>query len=307
MSGQPLWSPDHEVEIVANTPPGGGTDRSARALHEAITANRLLDVAAKVVNAVGRTGTGWCDADAREGDGHVVGISSPSMASDVMIGTLPADTMRFTPIAILYTEYLAFVVDANSPLKTGADLLRMLGGDTAKVSVALATAFGNTNHMALAGVIQHAGGDVGAPAIRVFTSARLAIADVMEGNADVGVITAASAVPEMESDRVRTLAISSPERLHGVFASTPTWRDQDVDCVLGSWRGVGGARGLGDDQIAFWQGVCAAAVATTEWQAALKSHFWTDMYMDGSELAQYLRTEYDETKGILGELGLFAG
>jgi putative tricarboxylic transport membrane protein len=306
MNAQTGWTPDREVSIVANTPPNGGTDRSARAFHAAVEANNLLGVPSKVVNDVGRTGTGWCDAGATRGDAHTVGICSQSMATDVMVGTLPEGTMQMTPVAILYTESLGFVVDAGSPLQTGADFLDMLSGDTSKVRVALATAYGNTNHIALAGVIRHAGGDPTGPEIRVFPSARLAIADAMEGNADIAVITAASAVPEMKAGTVRTLAISSPERLGSVFADTPTWRDQGVDCTLGSWRGIGGAADLSAEQVAFWEGVCAEVVKSPEWRAAMDRHFWTDMHMDGAEFDAQLKMEDAEFRSVLGALGLLA-
>ena len=39
-----IWQPEREIEIVAGTPPGGGLDRSARALLKALTANGLIEV-----------------------------------------------------------------------------------------------------------------------------------------------------------------------------------------------------------------------------------------------------------------------
>jgi len=48
-----IWQPEREIEIVAGTPPGGGLDRSARALLKALTANGLIEVPIKVVNVGG--------------------------------------------------------------------------------------------------------------------------------------------------------------------------------------------------------------------------------------------------------------
>jgi putative tricarboxylic transport membrane protein len=73
-----IWQPEREIEIVAGTPPGGGLDRSARALLKAITANGLLDVPVKVVNVGGEGGRkAWRHVEQHAGDGHVFGISSP--------------------------------------------------------------------------------------------------------------------------------------------------------------------------------------------------------------------------------------
>jgi tripartite-type tricarboxylate transporter receptor subunit TctC len=51
----------------------------------------------------------------------------------------------------------------------------------------------------------------------------------------------------------------------------------------------------------------AAATQTGEWKSDLERHFWTEMYLDGAELQQYLKRERTEMRAVLGELGLLAG
>ena len=301
------WKPEREIEIVAGTPPGGGLDRSARALAKAIESNRLLDVPVKVVNVGGDGGRkAWAHMDRYAGDGHIIGISSPNMAADYLTGVTTSDPDRFSPLAILYSEYIAFVVRTDGAIRSGADLLQRLARDASAVTVALSTSLGNSNHVAVATVVRHAGADTRAPAIRVFDTALDAVADVVAGNADVGAITAASAVPELEAGRLRTIGVSSPARLPGPYAAAPTWTEQSVDCVVGSWRGASGPPGLGPAQMSFWQAVLAAATRTAEWKADLARHFWTEMYLDGGELRDYLNRERSEMRAVLSELGLLS-
>ena len=227
------WKPEREIEIVAGTPPGGGLDRSARALAKAIESNRLLDVPVKVVNVGGDGGRkAWAHMDRYAGDGHVIGISSPNMAADYLTGVTTSDPDRFSPLAILYSEYIAFVVRTDSTIRNGDDLLRRFARDAGAVTVALSTSLGNSNHVAVATVVRHAGADTRAPAIRVFDTALDAVADVVAGNADVGAITAASAVPELEAGRLRTIGVSSPARLPGPYATAA-----DLDGAIGRLRG----------------------------------------------------------------------
>ena len=108
--------------------------------------------------------------------------------------------------------------------------------------MALSTSLGNPNHIALAKVVRHAGGDAREPKVRVFDSALDAVADTMARNADVAAVTAASAAKELSAGEMRALAVSAPARLPGLFAHAPTWSEQSVDCLIGSWRGVTGAR-----------------------------------------------------------------
>jgi putative tricarboxylic transport membrane protein len=247
----------------------------------------------------------------RAGDAHVFGISSPNMAADYLTGVTKSDPDLFAPLAILYSEYIAFLVRVDSPIVTGVDLVRRFAHKAAPVTVALSTSLGNSNHIAVAKVIRHAGGDTRAPSIRVFDSALDAVADVIAGNADVAAVTAASAVAELTAGRLRAIAVSSPARLPGPYADTPIWREQiwngrGVDCIIGSWRGANGPPQLDPEQIAFWQSVLSSAARTTEWRSDLSRHFWTEMYLDGSALRDYLKRERVQMQSVLSDLGLLS-
>jgi putative tricarboxylic transport membrane protein len=299
------WRPTRAIEIVAGTPPGGGLDRSARALLQAIEAARLIDTPVRVVNIGGDGGRkAWAYVDRHPGDAHVFAISAPNLIADYLTGVTKSDPDRYTPLAILYTEYIAFVVRVGSPLRDGAALLRLFGEAPAEVTVALATSLGNSNHVAVAKLVRAAGGDTGSPRIRVFDTALDAVADVVAGNADVGAITAASAVPALAAGTLRTIGVSSPSRLHGPFSEAPTWAEQSVDCIVGSWRGVSGPEGLAPDQVAFWESTLLAATVTEQWKSQLAAHFWVERTMVGSALRDYLRRETVETEAVLRELGL---
>ncbi|HEY7741982.1 MAG TPA: tripartite tricarboxylate transporter substrate-binding protein [Burkholderiales bacterium] len=300
------WRPQRAVEIVAGTPPGGGLDRSARALLKAIESKRLLDVPVTVNNVAGEGGRkAWKYLDGLAGNPHVLCINSSNLATDYLLGATVFDHEdAFTPLAILYTEYIAFLARSDSAIRSGVDLVARFAADAGSVTVALSTSIGNPNHIALAKVVRHAGGDVKAPKIRVFDSALDAVADVIAGNADVCAVTAASAVKELTVGAMRALAVSAPRRLGGLYAQTPTWRALSVDCVVGAWRGVSGARAITPAQIRFWEEALSAAVAAQEWNAALEAHYWTPMHVAGAPLRQQLARERVEMAGVLSELGL---
>jgi putative tricarboxylic transport membrane protein len=299
------WRPTRKIEIVAGTPPGGGLDRVARALAKTMSDARLLDVDVGVVNVPGDGARrAWTHVDQCSGDAHVVAISSSNLTSDRLLGLAGYDYSHYTPIATLVTEYIAFAARADSPLKTGADLLGRLREDPASVTVALSTALGNPNHVAFAKLVRHAGHDSKSAVIRVFDTALDAVADVIAGHADVAAVTAASVLVELKAGRARLLAISAPHRLPDPFANTPTWSEQSVDCVVGAWRGVTGPSGLTPAQVAFWEHVLKLAVDQEVWQDALARMCWSPMYQDGNRLRAYLERERAELKSVLGELGL---
>ena len=300
------FKPAHGVEIVAGTPPGGGLDRVARALAKAIGAAKLIDVPLEVVNVPGGGARkAWTQViDKHVGDAHVVAISSPNLTTDYLVGVADFEHSKYTPIATLVTEYIAFAVKADSNLESGGDLLERLRRDAAGVTVALSTALGNPNHIALAKLVKQAGGDVNAPVIRVFDSALDCVADVIAGKADVCAVTAASVIAELNAGRLRVLAISAPKRLAAPFAQVPTWSEQGADCVIGAWRGVSGPAGLTPAQIKFWEGVVTAATRQQCWQEDLKRLSWSPQVQTGAPLRAYLDNERAEFVAVLGELGL---
>jgi putative tricarboxylic transport membrane protein len=305
MTDAGAWRPTRAIELIAGTPPGGGQDRPARALIEVLEQHRLIDVPVTLTNVPGRGGgNAWDTLRGKAGDPHVLAINSPTVISNKILGVSGYDYDALTPLANLYTEYPIFIVRADSPLTDVAALMRRLKADTAGLPIALATALGNPNHIALARLTTHAGGDVGALKIAVFDSARYAIAHVIEGKAELGVITAVSAVPELTAGKLRTLTLSGPQRLGGLFAAVPTLLESGVDCAAGMWRGIAAAPGVEPAAVAFWESALAKATATAEWQAILAEKYWANTFTTGPALRRFLDGERALMAGALRDLGL---
>jgi len=302
------WRPSREIELVAGTPAGGGQDRPARALIRVLESGGLIDVPLKLVNIPGRGGgNAWDYLAQHPNDPHVLAINSPTILTNRVLGVSAIDDRDLTPLANLYTEYIAFLVRADSKLRSGADLLAALGTGAGALTIAMATAIGNTNHMALAQLARHAGGDPRALALHVFDSARYAAADVMDGKAEVAAITAVSAVPELESGALRALAVSAPQRLPALYAATPTWRELGVDCVIGTWRGVIGAHGLTDAQVKFWNDALQAATSGAEWNAELARQYWVHTWAAAAQMPALMQSERATLTALLRDLGLTGG
>lgn len=292
------WQPRQEIELVAGTPAGGGQDRPARALLQVLESRGLIDVPARLTNIPGRGGGNAWDYLARHpGDPHVVAINSPTIITNRQLGVSDFDDRALTPLATLYTEYIAFLVRADSPLADAAALLARLR-DPAAITIAMATARGNTNHMALAQLARHGSADPRGLALHVFDSARYAVADLLEGKAEAAAITAVSAAPELAAGRLRALAVSAPQRLGQLYADTPTWQELGVDCVIGTWRGVIGAAGLGAEQIAWWENALGKAVASAAWRDELRRQYWLDTWAGPAATCDLLERE----RGMLGDL-----
>jgi putative tricarboxylic transport membrane protein len=299
------WRPQREIELVAGTPAGGGQDRPARVLIELL--KDLVPVPIRLTNIAGRGGgNAWDYLADHPGDPHILAINSPTIITNRLLGESKLDFAELTPLANLYTEYLVFVVRPNAAPASARQLLAQLKSDPAAIRIAFATAIGNMNHMALAKITRQAGGDVEALRTDVFDSARYAVAHVVDGRADLAVITATSAVPELDSGVLRAIAVSAPERMSGPFADVPTWGENGIDCVVGTWRGVIGTSGTTAPQIAFWENALLTAVRGEPWHAELARHHWEDTYLSATATRDFLDRELGTMKSALAALGLLA-
>jgi len=301
----PAWRPSGEVELIIGTPPGGGQDRPARTLMRILASAKLVDVPMKLTNLAGKGGgNAWDALRARAGDPHVLSISAPPLISNRILGVSDFDHSALTPLANLYTEYLAFIVPAASPISDACALLDLLKADPGAIKISLATAIGTTNHIALGQLLTHVGADARKLDLRVFESAPYAVDDVVAGHAQLGVISAVSARKALESGTVRALVVSAPARLAGVFSDAPTWTELSVPCVIGQWRGVLAAPGIRAKHLDYWTQVLGAAVENAEWKAALTANSWTENFMTGEELRAFLDDERAFSADMLSALGL---
>jgi putative tricarboxylic transport membrane protein len=301
------WRPARGVELVAGTPAGGGQDRPARALIGILETQQLVGQTLQLTNIPGRGGgNGWDYLRTKPGDAQVLAVNSPTIMTNQHLGVADYNHAALTPLANLYTEYIAFVVRTDSPIRNGRDFMQRLAVDTAGCRIALATAIGNINHMALAQVTAHAGGNIQALKINVFDSALYAVADVVEQRAEVGAITAVSAARAIEAGQVRAIAVSAPQRLPRIYAEVPTWTELGVDCVIGTWRGIIGAAEITPAQIDYWSRTLRAATSSDEWNAELADKYWANTYLDGARLKAFLDQENQTMGALLQQLGLAA-
>jgi putative tricarboxylic transport membrane protein len=220
------------------------------------------------------------------------------------MGLIPYNHTNFTPLAMLFDEYLGVNVRADSQVKSGRDLIDRLKKDPESLSFGISTSIGGANHTTLMVCLRAGGVDIKRLKTAVFPGGAASTTALLGGHVDVINTAPGNMVAHFKAGTLRTLAISSPKRLRGVFASVPTWREQGVPADSSSWRGLMGPKGMTPEQIAYWDKVFAAMVKTEEWKKDLEANFWDDAYANAKGASKRLDEEYAEYKAILTELGV---
>jgi putative tricarboxylic transport membrane protein len=299
------WQPGKNVELVAPAAAGSALDSMARLLQRVIHDQRLSPANITVVNkAGGGNAVGFSYLAPRAGDGNYLLVTPFTIITNRITGANPLNYQDFTPLAMLADEHIGFVVNANSPLKTGRDLVERLKKDPESVSMALASALGNANHIAVSLVGKAAGADSKRFKIAVFNSSGESLTAVLGGHVDLAITTTGLISGQIQSGRIRVLAVAARERLSGALAQVPTWREQGIDVVFSSWRALIGPRGMSAAQIAYWESVVAQAVAQDAWKRELEKSSLTPAYAGSEATKQLFARQAEQLRAILADLGL---
>jgi putative tricarboxylic transport membrane protein len=298
------WKPENPVEIIVNCAPGCGPDRMSRLMQNAFQSHKLVAPSIAVQN---KTGGGGAVAQTYlnqfAGNGHYLLHSGKSVLTTHAMGRSVAPYTELTPVANLFGEYIGIAVKADSPIKSGRDLIERLKKDPTAVSFGIATSLGNTNHQGVAGALKAVGIDVRKSRNVIFQSGALAITAMLGGHIDAVPVSVGSWVPHMQTAAVRVIAVSSAQRLPGFFAGIPTWREQG-DSVVSNWRAMFGPKNMTQAQVAFWEAQYQKLMDTSEWKAEMVKLNGLSEFMGAAHFKKYMEEDYAEIKAFLLALDL---
>ena len=298
------WKPETPVELIAASGPGGNTDKLARTIQRILQDEKVVLVPINVVNKTGGNQTiARVYLNQFPGDGHYMELSNPTLISNNVMGITPQQPGDFSPIVLLLDEYTVFSVRADSPYKSGGEVLRRLVQQPDSMSIGLTTR-GGANHIALALAAKAAGADLKRLKIVSFRSNGESMTALLGGHIDLVASSASPAIPHFQQGRTRIVAISAPKRMSGVLAQVPTLQEQQVAAVNSNWRALVGPKGLQPAQIAYWEDAAARLAKSDQWKKELELNFWEHHMLRGQALRDFLIAELKETKEILAEVGL---
>jgi putative tricarboxylic transport membrane protein len=299
------WKPERTVEFVVPAGPGAALDTAARQIKELVDRDKLVPTTLLVTNKPGGAGmVAMGGLQAKAGDAHMLVTLTHSSINNKLVGEVALGYEDFTPLAILFDEFITVAVRADSPIKNGRDLVEALKKDPASLSVGVATSIGNHIHAAIAKPLKAAGVAIGKMTVVPFKSSADSMTNLLGGHLDVVSASAINVVPLMKAGKIRVIAVAAAERLGGDLAAVPTWREQGVDAVYGSSQGVLGAKGLSPAQIRYWEGVLKRLTDTPEWAAFLAKNHWKPRFLGHVDAVKYLDAESAVARSLLGDLGL---
>lgn len=299
------WKPERNVELIVPAGAGGSLDATGRTIHRVWDALKLVPVPAAVIN---RGGGGHAKAYAYLGqqakDPHFLSITSSTILTNHINGRLPHTYTAFTPLAVMVTEYIVFAVRPDSPLKSGRDLLDQLRKDPGSLSIGISSALGGTHHLSVALPAQSAGIDMKPFKLVAFNDSSAAVTALLGGHLDVISTSTGVLAPHFAEGRVRAIVVSSPKRMPGIYASTPTWPELGQKGVWENWRGVIAPKDITPQQVAYWEDVLRKVNQSKEFQDYAAKSLWSSDFKGAAETRAFMKQVYDELRPVMASLGL---
>lgn len=303
---QTAWKPNDRINYVVGVAPGGTVDLYARGEKDALDRLKLVNGQTIVVeNKVGAGGAlALQQLKNNAGNALYLGTFHTGAIAGAVTGLIKADPRDFTPVAMLVEETSLVAVRADSPLKTGADLVAALTADPGKLRVAIAPALGQNTHMAIAKPLKTAGVAVDKMTIAPFRSSGESVTALIGGHVDVVSATAPVILPHVASGKLRVLASAAAEHGSGALAGIKTWREQGVPADYVSYNGVMLPPGMSPEQIRFWEGALRTASQDKQWIELVEKSGNKPIFRGYVDSHRYMMSEWKAATDLAASLGL---
>lgn len=247
MPAQAQKYPDHPVKLVLPFGAGGVADVTAR-----IVADKLGDRLGQrfvIENMPGAGGIAAANAVlASPADGHTLGLVTNGTAISVaLFKSLPFDPIKdFEMVSTLGTFDLVFAVNAGSPFKTLADLIRAAKEQPGKLNVGTVNVGGTQN---LGAELFKSMADVDVQIVPYRNSPDIVVA-LLRNDIQMLVEFPPAVKGQVADGKLRLLATSGPKRSPSM-PDVPTAEEAGVKGYeVTSWNGVFAPRGTSKEVIA---------------------------------------------------------
>ena len=208
--------PSRPVKMLVGYAAGGGMDSLARVLAAKLT--ETLGQQVLVENRAGASGAVAADAMIKSpADGYTIyAAESGALILPAINPKISYDPVRnFLPVGGVATLPMAFVVTNAFPAKNAQELIAALKAAPGKYSYA-SPGVGTVQHFAFELFMRSAG----VSAVHIpYQGAATMMPDIISGQVPVAVISASAAMGQVKAGKIRTIALTSPQRI----SSAPDW------------------------------------------------------------------------------------
>lgn len=239
------------------------------------------------------------------GPGTLVAFSSGSLLNLAQgrFGPHPPSAVRW--IATLGTDYGVIAVHRDSPYQRLQDLVAALRQDPSRMAFGAGGTVGSQDWVKAALLVRAAGRDHKAMRFVSFEGGGDALGALQGKHVDVFPGDAAEALQAIAGGAaVRLLAVLSESRLGGALTGVPTAREQGVDIVWPTVRGLYLSANAPDAAARAWTTAFCEATGAPGYAALRERHGLYPFALTGAALDGYVQARIKTYQALADELGL---
>ena len=278
--------PSKNIRLVVPFGAGGGTDAVGRTL-----ANSAKDILGQNISIMNRTGgagaVGMSFGAQQRADGYTLTVVTREIASLPQMGLMRHTADDFRLIRLVNLDPAVVLVAADSPYNTINDLIKEAKEKPGSVKFA-STAAPNFYLMSL-----EKDQDIKLNAIP-YNGASEAIPAVLGHHTDVTMVTPGEAIAQLRSGQLKALGVLSEERIQYI-PDVPTLKEQGIDVVTGTWRGIGAPKDTPDAVIEKLGAAFDEAMASEEFKSFMEKGAMTIHNLDDKAFTEFVA---EDTKSL---------
>ena len=293
--------PGKPIELVVPYPPGGSTDVVARMLAGKLTS--LFDQSVIIDNKAGANGNiGTAHVAHSPADGYRLLMSTSALVTinPHVHKNAGFDPFRdFAPVSLICNGALAIAVNAQSSVRTIADLVALSRREPKGVFYGTPSS-GTPQHL-IAELLNQAAGITMTPVH--YKGVAPAITDLLGGSLQVGISTYAALKPQVDAGKLRVIAVAEPRRL-AIAPQIPTVAETFPGFELTTWFGIFAPAATPVPVLKKLEQGFMQATAAKDVQDLLNSLALPPVGGNGTQLAAVLRQDYDKLGKVIREKGI---
>ena len=239
------------------------------------------------------------------GPGMLVAFSSGSLLNLAQgrFGPHAPSSVRW--IATLGTDFGVIAVHRDSPYKRLQDLVEALRQNPSRIAFGAGGTVGSQDWVKAALLMRASGRDHKAMRFVSFEGGGDALSALQGRHVDVFSGDAAEALPALAGGAaVRLLAVLSEQRLGGALTGVPTAREQGVELVWPTARGLYLSADVPEHVVHAWVNAFREASAAPGFAALREQHGLYPFELSGEALEHYVRAQIAGFQQLADEIGL---
>jgi tripartite-type tricarboxylate transporter receptor subunit TctC len=295
--------PNRPIRVIVPQPPGGGFDLVARTLAEPLS--RVLGNPVVVENRPGAGMLLGTEAVAKsEADGYTILLGAkPNLAFNAgLYEKLPYDPRAdFVPVGLATWNDYTLVARNDLPHGSLKEILEYARANPGKLTYASA-GNGTGQHISAAVTFHRAGVQL---THVPYKGAGPAYQDLIPGRVDLFFDNSATAQPQIDSGRVKAIAVAGTQRL-AALPNVPTVRESGVDFDNETWIGYFVRSGTPAPILAKLRADFDKVLAMPEVVSSLEKRGYRVIRLSPDKTEQLVASDIEKWKQLIRSAGLRA-